>query len=323
MSAAPEISVVMGVYNGGETLAPTIDSILGQQDADFEFIIVDDGSTDGSGRIADEYAARDPRLRVIHQANGGLTRALIAGCAAARGRYIARQDSGDLSAPHRLSAQARVLDGDNSVLFVSCWTRYAGPRLEPMYTFRGTGRAARPVRIIDLDARYCHIDEPAHHGSVMFRRDAYERAGGYRSAFRYAQDWDLWYRLAELGNFQMIEEVLYTARISPDSITSRARKTQQELAALMVEMIRTRARGESDSALLGKAAEISARKHLSICSHARGLYFIGEALRRKGDRRCCSYLFRAGTRCPFLIKSWLRLLQSMAITTSDANPSDV
>ena len=77
----PDVSVVMSVYNGAAALRTTLDSVLAQDDCDFEFVVVNDGSTDDSGSILDAYAARDLRLRVIHQANTGLTPAVIRGCA--------------------------------------------------------------------------------------------------------------------------------------------------------------------------------------------------------------------------------------------------
>src|SRR4029077_2278949 len=109
------ISVVMGVYNGASTLAPTLDSILAQTERDFECIVVDDGSTDGTPEILARYGSRDGRIRLIHQQNAGLTRALTAGCAAARGVYIARHDAGDLSDPRRFELQKQALDADPGV----------------------------------------------------------------------------------------------------------------------------------------------------------------------------------------------------------------
>ena len=88
MILVPEVSVVMSVYNGARYLRAAVDSVLNQQDVSFEFIIIDDGSTDDSATILDEYASLNPRVRVIHQANGGLTRALIRGCDEARGEFI-------------------------------------------------------------------------------------------------------------------------------------------------------------------------------------------------------------------------------------------
>jgi glycosyltransferase involved in cell wall biosynthesis len=85
------------VYNGAFCLAKTLDSILSQEGVEFEFIVVNDGSSDKSGQILNDYAQRDSRLRIIHQENTGLTRALIRGCDAVRGEFIARQDAGDIS----------------------------------------------------------------------------------------------------------------------------------------------------------------------------------------------------------------------------------
>ena len=86
MSTNPEVSVVMSVYNGASHLAATMDSILSQEGVELEFIVVNDGSTDKTGEILDDYAQRDSRVRVIHQENTGLTRALIRGCDAATRR---------------------------------------------------------------------------------------------------------------------------------------------------------------------------------------------------------------------------------------------
>src|SRR4029079_15350055 len=105
MKAAPDVSVVMSVYNGAETLHETMESILSQERVAIEFIIINDGSTDGSDDILSQYARKDPRVRVIHQKNKGLTCALIRGCEEAKGEYIARQDVGDVSMPDRLRRQ--------------------------------------------------------------------------------------------------------------------------------------------------------------------------------------------------------------------------
>jgi len=305
------ISVVMGVYNGADTLAATLDSILGQTERNFECIVVDDGSTDASPQILAAYAARDERVRVITQKNTGLTRALIAGCAEARGIYIARHDAGDLSDPRRFELQKRALDADPAIAFVSSATRFAGPELEPLYVLRSTGAALAPVFVLGTDSEHPLIDGPTHHGSVMFRRDAYERAGGYRDAFYYGQDFDLWYRLAEIGKFQSIDEVLYTARITPSSISSGARAQQERLGGLSRAALSARRRSESDESIVEDAARVRRPQSRGRCPEARGNYFIGEALRRNGDRRARKYLRAAVSRCPLLLPAWIRLLQSL------------
>lgn len=307
------ISVVMGVYNGAPTLGATLDSILGQTERDFECIVVDDGSTDTTPAILAEYAARDPRIRIIRQDNAGLTRALIAGCAAGRGQYIARHDAGDLSDPRRFGLLKRALDADPDIVFVSGATLFAGPELEPMQVKRNSGATTIPSFIIDLSMPHGLIEGPTHHGAVMLRRDAYERAGGYRAAFYYGQDYDLWYRLAELGKFLYIDEVLYTARIMPDGITGAARKRQLAIGELSREALIARQRGESDTDVLTRAAAIIRAPRSRLSHRGKGLYFIGEALRRNRDRRARSYLRRSIAAWPFSIRAWVRYLQSLVL----------
>lgn len=302
-----DVSVVMSVYNGGEDLRTTLDSILSQSGVDFELIVVDDGSADATGAILDEAAARDARVRVIHQENRGLTRALIAGCAEARGRYIARHDCGDTSDPRRLAMQKGLLDGNADLVFVSCWTAYVGPELEPLYETRGGGAAA--ISILDPSREWGVTDGPTHHGSVMMRRDAYERAGGYRAAFSVGQDWDLWYRLAALGKFQIVPEILYTASVTPDSISGGARDAQQELAKLSLAAMRARHRGESDDEMIRRAASVTIRRNQTASGTAAGLYAIGEALRRKKDRRARGYFRRAIALRPLFVRAWIRYAQ--------------
>jgi glycosyltransferase involved in cell wall biosynthesis len=286
-----KLSAVMSVYNGAAHLAETLDSILAQTESDFELIAVDDGSTDGSGAMLDAFAARDRRVRVIHQENRGLTKALIAGCAAARAPFIARHDVADLSHRDRFAKQLALFE--EGVAYVWCATQYVGPEGEPLW----------------IDAS---TDGPSHHGAVMFRRDAYERAGGYRAQFYYGQDYDLWYRLDELGTSRTTQEVLYTGRITPGSISSSARPQQERLARLSEAARELRRLGESDAAILAEAAEVKpVRSATTRRIRASGLYFIGEALRRNGDPRARRYLRAALAAWPLSPRAWLRLVQSL------------
>ncbi len=118
MTLPPTVSVVMSVFNSAGSLNRTLDSIMGQAGVEFEFIVVNDGSTDDSGEILDRRSELDSRLVVLHQENTGLTIALRRGCEIAKGRYIARQDAGgDVSFANRLSKQERftfVLSGGST-----------------------------------------------------------------------------------------------------------------------------------------------------------------------------------------------------------------
>jgi glycosyltransferase involved in cell wall biosynthesis len=308
--SAPAISVVMGVYNAGTALGETLESLQTQDDRDFEIVAVNDGSTDSSGALLNEWAARDGRLRVIHQENHGLTHALITGCAAARGAFIARHDAGDTSLPSRLQKQRAALVANRELAFVSCWTELAGPEREHLMVVKGSGRSRAAVSILDRDERWGVIDGPTHHGSVMFSRDAYEHAGGYRAAFYVGQDWDLWYRLAALGKFQMIEEVLYVARVGPDDLSVGARRAQARIAKLSRGALEARLRGGGDAAIVARAAAIRPRRDASRYRRAAGFYFIGEALRRNGDIRARRYFRHAIATSPLYWRAWLRYAQS-------------
>jgi glycosyltransferase involved in cell wall biosynthesis len=302
-------SFLMAVHNGEAGLAASIESVLSQSDPDLELVIVDDGSTDGTADLL--AAQRDPRLRVIRQSNTGLTRALIRAANEARGVYLARQDCGDLSMPHRLARQRALLDGDPGLAFVSCWTEFVGPEYEPLYVVRGSGRASIAQSIIDLSRPLGVTDGPTAHGSVIMRRDAYEAAGGYRPAFYFGQDWDLWYRLAKIGTFQIVPEILYRYHMTLGGISLESRDAQSQFARLSELAMRTREAGQSDTEILRQAEGVARTKGSGW--RARGLYFIGEALRRNGDPRARRYLREAVMARPLSARAWIRYVQSWTL----------
>jgi glycosyltransferase involved in cell wall biosynthesis len=310
----PAVSVVMSVHNGATHLRESVESILAQEDVDLEFVVVDDGSTYDTAAILRAYVARDPRVRLLEQSNTGLTIALLRGCAEARGRYIARQDVGDVSLPGRLFAQKVALDHDEGVSFVSCWTEFVGPGGEFLFQGTGTRKASTAVSILSRDEVTGAIDGPSCHPSVMFRKDAYRAAGGYRKEFYFGQDWDLWYRLAEVGKFKMIGRTLYRAAITPESISGSHRDAQEKLGALARAALFRRLDGRSEEEILKEAASVGPTLNQGTDRQAEAawLYFIGECLRRNGDSRARLYLWEAARKNPLGLKSWIRLVQSVA-----------
>jgi glycosyltransferase involved in cell wall biosynthesis len=312
----------MSVHNGATHLRESVESILTQEDVDLEFVVVDDGSTDDTAAILRRYAAHDPRVRLFGQSNTGLTIALMRGCTEARGRYIARQDVGDLSLPGRLSAEKAVLDQDEGVSLVSCWTEFVGPGGEFLFQGTGTGKASAAISILSRNEVTGAIDGPSSHPSVMFRKDAYLAAGGYRREFYLAQDWDLWYRLAEVGKFQMIERTLYRAAITPGSISGTHRDAQQRLAALARSALLRRLDGGSDEDILKEAASVrpTLNQGTDRQAEAAWLYFIGECLRRNRNPRARLYLWEAARKNPLGLRSWIRLVQSVATRAASQAP---
>jgi glycosyltransferase involved in cell wall biosynthesis len=303
----PEISVVMSVYNGASHLRETIESILAQDKVDFEFIIVNDGSTDMSGAILREYAERDKRIMVVEQENQGLTKSLIRGCAEARGTYIARQDAGDISLPGRLKKQLDCFKTERDTAMASCGTRFVGREGIFFYTVQQSPEdASRDLLTLDLKT----IKGPSHHGSTMFPRELYLMVGGYRPEFYFAQDLDLWLRFAEHGKHFVIPDVLYQASISAESISGLHREDQIQLAKIMLEAAGLRRKGMTDMPALEKAAAIkpSAGRSSSRLDRARALYFIGMCLKKRNDVEAKKYFREAVTIFPLHVKSLIRLL---------------
>ena len=302
----PRISVVMSVYNGAATLGDSVQSVLSQKGVDFEFIIVDDGSTDASAGMLDEFARADRRIRVIHQENRGLTRALIRGCATAGGEFIARQDCGDISLPGRLSSELRVMESGPDVELVSCGTCFVGPAGERLYEISiAGGDATGGLMALEME----RIRGPAHHGSTLFRRESYERVGGYREQFYFAQDLDLWTRLVEHGRHIALPEILYQAAFALGSISGEYRGRQIACAKIILECARLRRAKLDEAPAVAKAAAIlPGGRGAKLADRAAALYFVGVCLRSRADPRARRYFRDALRANPLHLKSAVRLL---------------
>ena len=306
MTTSPQISVVMSVYNGAESLRDSVDGVLSQEGVDFEFIIINDGSTDSSASILDSCAASDARVRLLHQPNQGLTKALINGCALARGKYIARQDCGDRSLPGRLRAQLETIQSRPEAALVSCGTRFVGPNKEPLYDVIQTeAEADAGLRTLELT----RLRGPAHHGSTLFRRDLYDRVGGYREQFYFAQDLDLWTRMIEHGRHVAMPELLYEATFVIGSISSLQRQRQIEASKLIIASRRLSLDGLSDALVLSRARQIVPQAgRASDDETASALYFVGACLSKHKDPRARQYYWNALRANPLHYRAAIRLL---------------
>jgi glycosyltransferase involved in cell wall biosynthesis len=209
-----KLSVVMPVYNGERFLDQAIESVVMQDYTDFEFVIVDDGSTDATPRMLARWAERDPRIVLIRcEENGGIPRALNIGLARARGTYIARQDADDLSAPGRFRKQIPVLDADPEVTLVSMnydLIDEEGNRV-------GIIRTHEPSEVIEYLLHFSNAI--GGHSQVMFRADVVSRVGGYDERYSYSQDYDLWARLIGHGRLVILPDVGMRYRLHPDRVS--------------------------------------------------------------------------------------------------------
>ena len=318
----PDVSVVMSVYNGEDTLPMTMDSILAQDGVNLEVVVINDGSTDGSQRILDDYSQTDPRVQVFHQENQGLTRALQDGILRARGDLIARHDVGDRSYPHRLMTQAEYLRTHPHVVAVGCGHRRVGPSGEVLGETMGEMDPERVSR------RFLDGGSALLHAATVFRKQAYEQSGGYRPQFLFAQDHDLWYRLSDLGKLSEVSEILCEIEINLTGISAANRFTQTELARLARVAHETRLRGESDESILRQAQRVSddhrERKKCAAASQTQvraAAYLIGSQLLANRDARCRGYLIQAALTPRLFSKAIAKYLQSFIVcspkTSSD------
>lgn len=238
----PVLSVVMSAYNAATYLSTTIESVLTQSLTDFEFIIVDDGSTDDTPRILQRYADQDARVTVITQSNQGTPVALNTGISAAQTTIIARMDADDRMLPHRLEKQLIYLQQHPEAAVVSCLAHYIngknkiiGKTYSDLLTVDDCRRYMRENRII-----FCL------HPGAMIRKQAIEEIGGYRPWLRYAQDIDLWNRLADKGHYTIVmPEILMQYRVHPSA--SMVKIGQRSMMAGWVKhSARCRRRGEPE-----------------------------------------------------------------------------
>lgn len=302
----PDVSVVMSVYNGGQTLEESIDSILCQKNVNFEFIIINDGSRDETPTVLERAASKDHRVRIIHQENTGLTKALIHGCEAAKGRFIARQDAGDVSMPGRLKKQMDLLADHPEAGFASCGTRFIDRnKLFLFDVIQDPQRATRALLTLDIK----EFQGPSSHGSIMFSADRYRKVGGYRWQFKMAQDIDLLVRLAEIGPHMVMEEILYQAEFTVGSISAGASKIRQKLGELILECANKRRNGEPEDALLETVAGINIRGGVrSGRRNSEAAYFIGSCLRHRNKKEARRYFKQAIYSNPLHFKALYRYL---------------
>lgn len=306
-----EVSVVMSVYNGASNLSATIESILSQEGVAIEFIIVNDGSSDDTGEILDKCARRDSRVRVVHQQNTGLTRALIRGCGLATGEFIGRQDAGDVSLPGRLASQLTLLRNNPIVVMTSCGTRLLGPNSEVLTEISQVGwelqQGLQQVRVE-------RIRGPSHHTSVMFRRKSFEAVGGYRSEFKVAQDLDLWIRLSEVGVCWATPKILCEAHLTKNSISASRRAEQIRSAKVIVKCAEARRSGKDETAIISKWLAKQKRQiyfwYPQRLRDARFYYFIGSLLRHRQPKLAQVYFWRAVVSWVAHPRAWYRILRA-------------
>jgi hypothetical protein len=238
---SPRITVAMSVYNSRRHLAEAVDSILAQSLGDFEFLIVDDGSTDGSDVILAAYADRDPRIRLLRQENRGLIASLNRIIGEARAPIIARMDADDISLPQRFERQIAFLDTHPDHGVVGSWTQDITESGEPYHDRFADPPTSHEGLLARLDR-----GPLLPHSSTMMRTELIRAVGGYRPLFRHCEDYDLWLRLLERTRLCNLPERLVRYRHSLQQVSTRHALAQQIGAAIAYEAHIERAAGRPD-----------------------------------------------------------------------------
>jgi glycosyltransferase involved in cell wall biosynthesis len=220
----PKVSVVMPVYNGERFLREAMDSIISQSYENWEFLIIDDGSIDGTRAILEDYD--DSRIKIIrNDKRGGLTKALNKAIRIASGEYIARQDADDVSLPCRFEMQINFLEKHPDYGIVG----------SSYFQIDEKGKILSQINVFSEDTQIRESLMAQNwfgHGSVMMRKDVLKYVDGYDDRFEFAQDYDLWLRIIEVFKVANISKPLYCWRFTNSSISKRNQQEQRKYASL-------------------------------------------------------------------------------------------
>jgi glycosyltransferase involved in cell wall biosynthesis len=231
----PRLSVVMPLYNAQRHLREALDSLLAQTVKDFEIVAVDDGSKDRTLKILREYEKKDARLNIITRPNTGIVGALNDGVAAAKSDLIARMDGDDISLPQRFELQLAYLDEHPECVMLGSQVLLIDDDGAPICPHPLTRYTHE-----EIDEEHLGTGWPVVHPSIVMRKSAVERVGGYREQYKWLEDLDLFLRLAEIGRLANLKDVLLQYRLHLSSICHTKTDVQGRLRREMREETRVR-----------------------------------------------------------------------------------
>lgn len=236
------VSVLMPAYNCEAYVLEAVSSMLSQSFSDFELLVIDDGSTDSTRKLLE--SVHDSRLRLVsNERNIGLIGTLNRGLELAVGRYVARMDADDISAPERLEKQVQYLEANPDVHVLGSMVNLINEQGKAFGAISGYPKNADEIHRYLL--RECCLIHP----SVMFRKDTVLAAGGYSASARHAEDYDLWLRLSDHHKIANLPDKLVSYRMHRNQVSIRNLVTQHHVAqsCRMAALKRRSALGEDVS----------------------------------------------------------------------------
>lgn len=298
--AYPRISVIMSVYNGEKYLREAIESILNQTFADFEFLIVNDGSTDGSLEIIQSYP--DERIRVINnEQNIGLTKSLNRAIRQARGEFIARQDADDISLPNRFEEQIKYFDQHPETAMLGT----------SKYVIDEDGKILRQeIALLKPRSKNLLKTNVLTHGAVMFRKTIVDELGAYNEVLRYSQDYELWLRIAKHYEVRNLRQQLYKSR----SHSANIRLMNWEEATLYHLLALRLGRGELEDEVLKTIKDKGIKSLHSYLTKNEDIFFhrsIASFLAQQGNLKLAREEYKkVFSLIPFNIKNNINIIRS-------------
>jgi len=302
----PRVSVVMPVYNAARYLVQALESILAQTVADFELIVIDDGSRDGSLDLLAACAQRDRRIRLCCGPHRGVTRVLNAGIALARGEFIARMDADDIARPDRFAQQIDYLDAHPEVVAVGSYLEVIDPDGAPLGLLRWATEHE------EIDRQLLNGRGGLAHPAAMMRRRAVAEAGGYRERFAVGQDKDLWLRLAERGRLANLPLPLVQYREHP-AATSATRRAEQQANVRQAVADACHRRGLRPPRKLASSAQTERRPA------ATRRRWVRAAVRSGHPATAWKHSRQLLRECPWSKDAWLALLALAVLAISPSS----
>ncbi|MBR8835694.1 MAG: glycosyltransferase [Stigonema ocellatum SAG 48.90 = DSM 106950] len=289
----PKVSIVIPAYNAIAYLPEAVDSVLQQTFTDFEVLIVDDGSSDGTVEWANQMT--DPRVRVISQTNQGSSGARNTGITAAKGEYIALLDADDLWEPTKLEKQLRYLSENPSVGLVDTWTILVDQQGKSMGKVVVSYAESDNVwkQLVQFKTVCCCDSTP------VIRRSCFETVGLFNGDLRFLEDLDLWIRLASRYTFGVVKEPLVRYRQHPGSKSTNCQGT--------LEAFRT---------IIEKAFESVSAELLPLRERGYGrvnLYLAWKAINNQDYQQALHFNRQAIAHYPQLLLSWNYIRQTIAL----------